>query len=155
MNPDTPCAMRELIELQTGQVAFISGLMSGFSISIAVQLLRYGIRNRKTQAVFLMFLLCSLLFLVALFVDVRLSIELAGFDSVSPQVLEQLSLVRNLGTACATTALVIFILATGSLGWLASPVTGAMTTVITAAIGCIFWLVWTRINTISSLLSNV
>jgi len=155
MNPDVPCAMRELLELQTGQVAFISGLMSGFSISIAVQLLRYGIRNRRTQVVFLMFLLCSLLFLLALFVDVRLSIELAGFDTVSPQVLEQVSLVRILGTGCATTALVLFILATGSLGWLASPVTGTITTLITVGIGCVFWLVWTKINTISLLLSNV
>ncbi|MFK7862311.1 MAG: hypothetical protein AB8B64_26120 [Granulosicoccus sp.] len=155
MTTDAPFAMRELIELQTGQVAFISGLMSGFSISIAVQLLRYGIRNRRTQAVFLMFLLCSLLFLVALFVDVRLSIELAGYDTVSAQVLEQVSFVRNLGTGCATTALIMFILATGSLGWLASPVTGGITTVITIVICSVFWLVWSKINTISVLLSNV
>ncbi|MFK8083192.1 MAG: hypothetical protein AB8B97_23165 [Granulosicoccus sp.] len=147
--------MRELIELQSGQVAFISGLMSGFSISIAVQLLRYGIRNRKTQAVFLMFLLCSLLFLLALFVDVRLSIELAGFDTVSPLVLEQVGQIRHLGTACATTALIIFILATGSLGWLASPLTGCVSTAIMIGVCCLFWLVWTKINTISVLLLNV
>ncbi|MFK7995611.1 MAG: hypothetical protein AB8B87_15855 [Granulosicoccus sp.] len=147
--------MRELIELQTGQVAFISGLMSGFSISIAVQLLRYGIRNRQSQVVFLMFLMCSLLFLLALFVDVRLSIELAGYDTVSAQVLQQVSIVRNLGTGCATVALILFILAIGALGWLVSRVTGAITTVISIAVFSLFFMVWTKINTISVLLPNV
>jgi len=52
--------MREFIELQTGQVAFISGLMSGFSLSVAAHVLRYGIRSRVAQAVFLMLLLGSL-----------------------------------------------------------------------------------------------
>lgn len=147
--------MRELIELQAGQVAFISGLMSGFSISIAVQLLRYGIRNRVAQVVFLMFLLCSLLFLLALYIDVRLSIELAGFESVPESVLSQVKDVRFLGTSCATAALILFILATGCLGWMAAPVTGIMTTSITAVIFYFFWVVWTEINAISALLQNV
>ena len=47
LSPSTeyPGAMRELLELQSGQVAFISGLMSGFAISIAAQILRYGINS--------------------------------------------------------------------------------------------------------------
>jgi len=147
--------MRELLELQTGQVAFISGLLSGFSISIAAQILRYGIDSRLSQAVFLMFLMCSLLFLLALFVDVRLSIELAGMQNLSAPALEQVSAVRRLGTGCATAALIMFILAAGMLGWLASPSTGALTTVMTACIFFLFWAVWTRINTITVLLSNV
>lgn len=147
--------MRELLELQAGQVAFISGLMSGFSISIAVQILRYGIRSWVAQGVFLMFLLCSLLFLLALYVDVRLSIELAGLESVSAQVLEQIGAVRFLGTSCATIALVLFIVATGCLGWMAKPLVGVMTTSITAIMFFFFWIVWTKINTISGLISGI
>ena len=147
--------MRELLELQTGQVAFISGLMSGFSISIAAQILRYGIRNRPAQAVFLMFILCSLLFLLALYVDVRLSILLAGIESVSPDALSQISSVRNLGTTCATIALVMFIVAIGSLGWLANQSTGVVTTLITGVALYGFWTVWSDINAISALLSSV
>ncbi len=152
---DTLCAMRELIELQTGQVAFISGLMSGFSISIAAQILRYGIRNRRAQAVFLMFLACSLLFLLALYVDVRLSIEVAGLESVPAEALQQIMFVRNLGTRCATIALCVFIVAIGSIGWLASPVTGAITTAMTVVMVFGFYTVWSRINVISSLLPDV
>lgn len=147
--------MRELIELQTGQVAFISGLMSGFSISIAAQILRYGIRNRRAQAVFLMFLVCSLLFLLALYVDVRLSIEVAGLESVPADALQQIMYVRNLGTSCATVAVCVFVLAIGSLGWLASTLTGVLTTIVTAITIYGFWVVWSRINVISSLLPDL
>jgi len=147
--------MRELLELQTGQVAFISGLMSGFSISIAAQILRYGIRSLRAQAVFLMFLVCSLLFLLALYVDVRLSILLAGMESVSPEALSEIISVRNLGTSCATVALMVFIVAIGLLGWLATPATGVMTTLITGAALYGFWVVWSDINTISALLPSL
>jgi len=146
--------MRELLELQTGQVAFISGLMSGFALSIAAQILRYGIRSLRSQAVFLMFIICSFLFLIALYVDVRLSIELAGATSVPEQALQQITAVRNLGTACATVALVLFVVAIGSLGWLASRSTGIITTLITAAALACLWFVWSNINTVSVLLTN-
>ena len=146
--------MRELLELQSGQVAFISGLMSGFSLSIAVQILRYGIRDRRTQAIFLMFLACSLLFLLALYVEVRLSILLAGLDSVSPEALDQISSVRSLGTSCATLALAVFIIAIGSLGWVVTTATGIMTTVITGVALYGFWTVWSDINSISTLLPS-
>ena len=145
--------MRELLELQTGQVAFISGLMSGFSLSIATQLLRYGLSRRSTQVVFLLFLLCSLLFLLALYVDVRLSIELAGLTEVPGDALSHIAEVRLIGTGCATGALVIFIIATGSLGWVGSPFAGTMTTLITAIAFWGFWVVWSKINIISPLLS--
>ena len=145
--------MRELLELQTGQVAFISGLMSGFSLSIATQLLRYGLSRRSTQVVFLLFLLCSLLFLLALYVDVRLSIELAGLTDVPHDTLSHIAEVRLIGTGCATSALVIFIIATGSLGWVGSPFAGAMTTLITVIAFWGFWVVWSKINIISPLLS--
>ncbi len=146
--------MRELIELQTGQVAFISGLMSGFSLSIAAQILRYGIENRRAQAVFIMFTVCSLLFLLALYVDVRLSIEVAGLESVSAEALQQIMFVRNIGTSCATVAVCVFVLAIGSLGWLVSPTTGGLTTALTGLSLFGFWVVWSRINVISSLLPD-
>lgn len=145
--------MRELLELQTGQVAFISGLMSGFSLSIAATVLRIDHRNRMAQIVFVLFLLSSLLFLVALYVDVRLSIELAGRDELPDTVLKKIYEVRTLGTSCATVALIIFVTATGMLGWVAAAVTGVMTTVIGAGILYCLWFVWTNINNISAILN--
>lgn len=146
--------MRELLELQTGQVAFISGLMSGFSMSIGVAVLRIDHRNRVAQLVFVLYLLSSLLFLVALYVDVRLSIELAGQSEIPDAVLQRISIVRMLGTSCATVALVIFVAATGMLGWVAAAATGIMTTLISIGIFYCLWFVWTNINTISGILGN-
>ncbi|MFK8076023.1 MAG: hypothetical protein AB8B84_05515 [Granulosicoccus sp.] len=147
--------MRELLELQTGQVAFISGLMSGFSLSIAAHVLRYGVRSSVAKLVFLLFLLSSLLFLVALYVDVRLSIELAGIETVPQALLNDISIVRNLGTFCATVALFMFIVATGLLGWLATPVTGFLSTVIGGGILYTLWYVWDNINALSVLLQKM
>ena len=146
--------MRELLELQTGQVAFISGLMSGFSLSIASQLLRYGLSRRSTQVVFLLFLLSSLLFLLALYVDVRLSIELAGLTTVPENTMSHVAMVRHIGTSCATSALIIFILATGSLGWVSSRATGVTTTIIMILVSFGFFYVSTKIHLISSLIST-
>ena len=145
--------MRELLELQTGQVAFISGLMSGFSLSIASQLLRYGLSRRSTQVVFLLFLLSSLLFLLALYVDVRLSIELAGLTVVPDNAMSQIAMVRHIGTNCATAALIIFILATGSLGWVSSRGAGVTTTIIMILVSFGFFYVSSKIHIISSLIS--
>lgn len=147
--------MRELLELQTGQVAFISGLMSGFSLSIAAHVLRYGIRSRMAQVVFLLFLLSSLLFLVALYTDVRLSIELAGLDTMPQSLLDKVSSVRSVGTACATFAFVMFVLATGLLGWLASSTVGVLSSLIAAAALSALWFVWQNINVISSAVSKL
>jgi hypothetical protein len=147
--------MRELLELQTGQVAFISGLLSGFSLSIAAHVLRYGMRSRTAQLVFGLFLLSSLLFLVALYVDVRLSIELAGVDTLPQSLLDKVSLVRNVGTGCATVALFMFIVATGLLGWLATPVVGLFSTLIAGATLYILWFAWEHINAISAALGNL
>lgn len=147
--------MRELLELQTGQVAFISGLMSGFSLSIAAHVLRYGVRSSVAKIVFLLFLLSSLLFLIALYVDVRLSIELAGIDSVPQNLLNDIASVRNLGTACATVALFMFIVATGLLGWLATPFTGTLSTVVGCGVLYTLWYVWDNINALSLLLQKM
>ena len=147
--------MRELLELQTGQVAFISGLMSGFSLSIAAHVLRYGIRSRMAQMVFLLFLLSSLLFLVALYTDVRLSIELAGVDAMPESLLRKITAVRDIGTGCATVALFMFILATGLLGWLATGYVGVCSSVMAAVALSTLWFIWQDINVISVTLEKL
>ena len=147
--------MRELLELQTGQVAFISGLMSGFSLSVAAHVLRYGMRSSMAKLVFVLFLVSSLLFLVALYVDVRLSIELVGIEQLPQALINDVSFVRNIGTTCATVAFVIFVVATGLLGWLATPFTGILSTVIGVGILYTLWFVWDNINALSKLLENM
>ena len=147
--------MRELLELQSGQVAFISGLMSGFSLSIAAHVLRYGIRSRIAQLVFLLFLVSSLLFLLALYVDVRLSIETAGLESLPENLINSVVSVRNIGTTSATCALIIFIVATGLLGWVAAPSTGIISTLMATCIFYGFWYVWNDINGLSVLIGKL
>ncbi|MFK7855937.1 MAG: hypothetical protein AB8B79_17605 [Granulosicoccus sp.] len=147
--------MRELLELQSGQVAFISGLMSGFSLSIAAHVLRYGLRSRVAQIVFLLFLMSSLMFLLALYVDVRLSIELAGLDTLPENLLNSVTSVRNVGTSSATFALCVFIVATGLLGWVATPATGVVSTMLALIIFYLLWYVWDGINAISLLIGKL
>ena len=146
--------MRDLIELQTGQVAFISGLMSGFALSVAAHVLRYGMRNRMAQLVFLLLLLCSLLFLVALYVDVRLSIELAGIERLEADVERQVNKIRVVGTSSATVALFLFVVSIGLLGWLAGPLVGFMSTVLGGFTLYLLWLSWTEINSMAALLAS-
>lgn len=144
--------MRDLIELQSGQVAFISGLMSGFSLSVAAHVLRYGLRSLAAQLAFVGLLSASLLFLVALYVDVRLSIELAGLEAVSPAVAEQLVAVRSIGTTSATVALFLFVCSTGLLGWLATTGTGIMSMLLAGATLGALWYLFGEINHIGALL---
>ena len=144
--------MNELLELQTGQVAFISGLMSGFSLTVGVHILRYGIRSRTAQFVFVSLLLSSLLFLVALYVDVRLTIEFAGIDSLSAELSQRVKSVRIIGTASATFALFLFVISIGLLGWLATPLTGVLTSLLAAGVLYMLWRIWTDINIIAALL---
>ena len=70
--------MNELMELQTGQVPFISGLMAGFSLSVAAQILRSKYTGAIATACFVLFATSSLLFLVALYIDVGLTLRIAG-----------------------------------------------------------------------------
>ena len=147
--------MRELLELQTGQVAFISGLMSGFSLSVAAHVLRYGMRSTMAKLVFLLFLISSLLFLIALYVDVRLSIELVGIAELPQALISDVTFVRNIGTSCATVAFVIFVVATGLLGWLATPFTGFLSTAVGLGILYTLWYIWNNINALSKLLENL
>ena len=144
--------MRELIELQTGQVAFISAVMSGFSLSVAANVLRHGIRSVMSQTVFIMLVLSSLSFLLALYVDVRLSIELADRDNLSEALSARVSEIRTIGTLGATFAFFLFVAAIGLLGWLATPFVGIVTTVMSAVVLGLLSLAWLNIAELITLL---
>lgn len=122
--------MNEILELQTNQVSFISGLMAGFSLSIAAQILRNHRKSIYSTITLLMFTLTSLLFVVALYIDVRLSIEVATITTFSMPVLEKISQVRAIGTTSASAALFLFIIAIGMLTWLQGKVAGICGTLL-------------------------
>ncbi|QUM86557.1 MULTISPECIES: phosphoadenosine phosphosulfate reductase [unclassified Moritella] len=122
--------MNEILELQTNQVSFISGLMAGFSLSIAAQIIRSHRKSIYSTITLLMFTLTSLLFVVALYIDVRLSIEVATITAFSVPVLEQISQVRAIGTTSASIALFLFIIAIGMLTWLQGKVAGIYGTLL-------------------------
>ncbi|GIC77801.1 phosphoadenosine phosphosulfate reductase [Moritella sp. F3] len=122
--------MNEILELQTNQVSFISGLMAGFSLSIAAQILRNHRKSIYSTITLLMFTLTSLLFVVALYIDVRLSIEVASITTFSIPVLEKISQIRAIGTASASAALFLFIIAIGMLTWLQGKMAGICGTLL-------------------------
>ena len=102
--------MNEILELQTGQVSFISGLMAGFSLSVAVQIIRTRDKSYLAVASYILFTLTSLLFLVALYIDVASSLRIAGLNEVPDELLQKITYVRMIGTSAATTALFLFII---------------------------------------------
>ena len=140
--------MQEILELQTGQVAFLSGLLSGFSLSIAVHILRHGIRQPAAQWVFCCLIITTLLFLVSLYVDVRLTIELAGVTNVTDAQFENIARIRTIGTHAATGAFALFLLSIGSLGWIASPMLGIMTSIVSLTAFSVLAYVWLAVQTI-------
>lgn len=145
--------MRVLIELQTGQVSLISGLMAGFSLSVATNVLRYGIRSKMAQLIFAMLLLSSLSFLLALYVDARLLIELAGRENLPPEVIDEVTKIRQIGTSGATFAFSMFIVCIGLLGWLATPMLGVISTTVAGSVLALLCLVWLDIGQLVSQLS--
>jgi uncharacterized membrane protein YdfJ with MMPL/SSD domain len=122
--------MNEILELQTGQVAFISGLMAGFSLSVAVQVIRSEDKSNLAVGTFILFTVTSLLFLIALYIDVALSIRIAGVNEFSTELLERISYVRAIGTSAATSALFLFIVSIGMIGWMQSRLSGIVTSVV-------------------------
>ncbi len=146
--------MRIVLELQTGQVALVSGLMSGFALSVAAHVLRYGVRSRVAQVVFVLLLASSLLFIMALYVDARLSIELAGRTSLTPSLARELVDIRFIGTTGATVGFFIFIVSIGLLGWLATPMLGVISTSMSFGVLYLLITVWVDIGVLSSHLSS-
>lgn len=134
--------MQELLELQTGQVSFLSGLLAGFSLTVAANILQVVSTGRVRTVSLVFLLLSSLLFLVALYVDVRLTIELASVKTISPEMAEIVQRVRLIGTTSATIALVVFIIAIGLLGWLASPIAGVLSGLLAGSTLIVLSYVW-------------
>jgi len=141
--------VRELLELQTGQVAFLSGLLAGFAMTSALHILRHGMRTGVAQCAFAISVLSSLLFVVALYVDVRLTIELSGKSNLPAELVEQVSHIRFIGTTSATIALCLFVTSLGMLGWLSSRFAGMVTSGLTVIVAGVLIYVWLQLNTLS------
>ena len=122
--------MNEILELQSGQVSFISSLMAGFSLTIAVQVIRLKQDNMLSVSNFLLFTLTTLSFLIALYIDVALLLRTVGITDFSKELLTEISRIRNIGTSAATFAFFLFILSIGMVGWLHSRVAGIVTTIV-------------------------
>lgn len=134
--------MQELLELQTGQVAFLSGLLAGFSLTVAANILQVdSVRPIRTVCLVLL-LLATLLFLIALYVDVRLTIEVASLQLISAETEQIISSARFIGTTSATLALVVFIIAIGLLGWLAGPVAGFISSFLATGALLLLGYIW-------------
>ena len=119
--------MNEILEFQSDQVSFISGLMAGFSLSVAVQVFRSKSTGALANVCFILFTVTSLLFLIGLYIDVALNLRLAGIEQFTPELLDQISKIRTLGTSASTIALFVFIVSIGLIGWLQSKVAGIVT----------------------------
>jgi len=122
--------MNEILELQTGQVSFITGLMAGFSLSVAVQVFRSRAKGPMATTCFILFTVSSLLFLIGLYIDVALSLRIAGLGQIPPDLLDIISGIRTIGTSAATTALFLFIVSIGLIGWLQSKPAGIITSIV-------------------------
>ena len=132
--------MNEILELQTGQVSFISGLMAGFSLSVAVQVFRSRITGAMATICFVLFTASSLLFLVGLYIDVALSLRIAGLEQFPAELLSQISAIRAIGTSAATTALFMFIISIGLIGWLHSKLAGIITCLVAVITFIVIWV---------------
>ena len=134
--------MQELLELQTGQVAFLSGLLAGFSLTVAANILQVDAARPIRTVCLVLLLMATLLFLVALYVDVRLTIEVASLENISASTEQVIRNTRFIGTTSATMALFVFTLSIGLLGWLAGPVAGIISSILAAATLALLAYIW-------------
>ena len=132
--------MNEILELQSGQVSFISGLMAGFSLSVAVQVFRSKSTGALANVCFILFTVTSLLFLIGLYIDVALNLRLAGIEQFTPEMLDQISKIRTLGTSASTIALFVFIVSIGLIGWLQSKLAGIVTMIAASFTFIVIWM---------------
>ncbi len=134
--------MQELLELQTGQVAFLSGLLAGFSLTVAANILQVDAARPIRTVCLVLLLMATLLFLVALYVDVRLTIEVASLENISASTEQVIRNTRFIGTTSATMALFVFTLSIGLLGWLAGPVAGIISSILAAGTLALLAYIW-------------
>jgi hypothetical protein len=132
--------MNEILELQSGQVAFISSLIAGFSLTIAVQIIRMRMPSKLSTACFLLFTASALLFLVALYIDVALSLKTSGLisadlnsaaiNSIPEATLEKITTLRNIGTSAATAAFFLFVISISLVSWIESKISGVIISIL-------------------------
>ena len=144
--------MREILELQSGQVAFLSGLLAGFSLTVAANVLQLDMRRTMPRVCLMLLMLSTLLFLVALYVDVRLTIELSAMPDIDRSSLAVIQRIRTIGTNSATGALVVFICAIGALGWIAGRPTGVISTLLALVALWVLGYIWLEIGQIQQML---
>jgi len=145
--------IRQLLELQTGQVAFLSGLLAGFAMTAALNIMRTGRNTPISNFVFITAATSSLLFLIALYVDVRLTIELAGSGHLSNEVTQYVSSIRVIGTSSATVALSVFVMSMGGLGWMISNVIGVISSLLALLTLSTLCYLWVKMNAIAPMLN--
>jgi len=138
--------VQALLELQTGQVAFLSGLLAGFSLTVAANILQVESTRAIRAVCLVLLLLATLLFLVALYVDVRLTIEVSTLTTISEQTSQVIDKTRVIGTTSATLALVVFIAAIGLLGWLASTAAGIVSSLLAISTLILLAYVWLQMS---------
>ncbi len=141
-----------LAELGTGQVAFLSGLMAGFSITVAIHILRRGLRDPMSQIVFYLLVITTMFFMVALYTEVRLTIEIANAENLSDEASALLAKIRLIGTRCATTGFCLFVVSIGLLGWIARPLLGVLTTFSAICTFAVLTYIWMSVRTLQTLL---
>jgi len=93
-------------------------------------------------------LLATLLFLISLYVDVRLTIEVASIANISAETEQVISSTRFIGTTSATLALVVFTIAIGLLGWLAGSVAGITSSILAISTLVVLGYVWNMMTLI-------
>ena len=116
--------MNEILELQSGQVAFISSLMAGFSFSIAIQIIKARLESHLASVCFISYILSGVAVLIALYIDVAVSLQVVAVKEFSDVLLNDISHIRNIGTSAATSAFFLFTLSIGIVGWLLSKIAG-------------------------------
>jgi len=79
---------------------------------------------------------------VSLYVDVRLTIEIAGMANMTPAQAESIVQIRTIGTNAATAAFALFLLSIGLLGWIASPTLGLVSTIVALIAFIVLGYVW-------------
>jgi len=144
--------MQDLLELGTGQVAFFTGLLAGFSLTAAVHILRHGLKGFFAQLTFYLFVLTTLLLFVALYTDVRLTIELAGLKEMNPEAEAIVSKIRTIGTNCATAGFFCFVVSIGLMGWVARPLMGVLTTLTAATALAVLSYIWVSVLSLQAAL---
>lgn len=140
--------MQELLELETGQVSFLSGLLAGFSLTVAANILQVESTRPIRTVCLVLLLLATLLFLISLYVDVRLTIEVASIANISAETEQVISSTRFIGTTSATLALVVFTIAIGLLGWLAGSVAGITSSILAISTLVVLGYVWNMMTLI-------